>query len=467
MKRTLLCLLSLLLMAAGCRKPDTVPQEEPSGQSKETTYYAGLFAYSCMKGYYLWEKEVSDQLDNWKTGEDPIAKVRAVRYKDSEGNDIDRWTELMDDYSSFLSSLTGNGRTFGFEFVLYRQENYVIPQVTFVYEGSPAQKASLQRGDIILKVDGARLTMDDYAAVLTEKLYDNPTTLSLELADGSKRQLTATQMYSNPVNVVSTFNVGDKTVGYLHFTNFTQEAAQDLEEAFLYTFTEKRIDELVLDLRYNTGGYVSTAVALASLIAPPEVVEAKSVFNQSVYNSRLSEMMDDSDCFDPEYLDANPGIKHLWVIVTGHSASASESLICGLMPYMDVTLVGSTTYGKFCGGYLLKAEDWYDALAKETQEVDCEKGKEATALWGIYVIASRYADCNGETLSMPSGIPAHYEAVDNPNDGYPLGDPSETMLSVVLSLIENGSLPAAAPTKGASGREELPFSKKSDGVLLY
>ena len=462
MKRIYLWLLVIPLLAAGCTKQ---PDAETSKESDDTIFYANLFAYNCMKGYYLWEKEVADELDHWKKDEDPIKKVRAARYKDRYGEDIDKWTELMEDYSSFASSVSGNGKTFGFEFVLYASGNTVIPQVTYTYAGSPAERV-LHRGDIIMKIDGEELTRDNYVEVLTEKLYNNPTTLSLQMSNGSHLQLQAEEMYSNPVHTVRTLK-GAKTIGYLHFTSFTDEAVRDLENVFRQ-FKVNGIEELVLDLRYNTGGYESTATALASMIAPPEVVAAKSVFCQSVYNSHLTDIYSSDTYFDDQYLAVNPGISRLWVIVTGHSASASELLICGLAPYMNVMLVGTNTYGKFCGGYLLPAVGWFDALAKETDEVDCKKAKEATEKWGLYVIASRYADCNGETLSMPSGIPPHYEAYDDPGDGAPLGDPQESMLAEVLRRAGASDVwPAPTAVKGAARPETLPFTKPYDCVLLY
>ena len=472
-------LLALLLLPLSCHKQAVV---EPSGKEidvDQTQYYANMFAFNNMSAYYLWKAEVADGLKNWTYGDKPIEKVASLRYRDANGKLVDRWTELMEDCSPFTSSVTGNGKTFGMEFILLRYgENQVVMEVTFTYADSPARKAGIQRGDVITTVDGQTLTMDNYADLLSNKIYDAPGTITLGMLDGGSVQMTAVQMYSNPVHTVKVLDIGGKKTGYLHFTNFTLDACIDLVDAF-NTFKDAGIEDLVLDLRYNTGGYTTTASVLASMIAPPSVVQEGAVFNKSIYNENLTGQLDEDECFADSFtintskgkktlntLAANPGIRHLWVIVTGHSASASESLICGLIPYMDVTLVGSNTYGKFCGGYLFTAEEFFDYLAKnEDADVDCAAGKKATAGWGIYVIASRYADCNGVTLSMPSGIPADYEASDDPRDGFALGDPSEDMLSAVLAL--SGQLPFARPAvKSAAERDELPFSKPGDCALV-
>ena len=473
MKRYILPILLVLLGSCNKKTPDDDTQVKDP-----TTYYSNLFAFNLMYTYYLWADEEADAIKSWTYEDNAIEKVASLRYKDANGNLVDRWTELMEDCSSFENSITGNGKTFGMEFILLRYgQNGVVMEITYTYANSPARKAGLKRGDVVTSVDGQELTMDNYVALLTEKVYDFPGTITLGMLEGDNVQMSAVEMYADPVHVVKTLDAGGKKMGYIHFTNFTWDASLGLVEAFRQLKAEG-IEELILDLRYNTGGYSITAQVLGSLIAPPTVVQSKEVFNKEVYNSRLSDSMDQETRFAGSYtlegivkplntLEANPGIKHLWVITTGHSASASESLICGLYPYMDVTLVGSTTYGKFCGGFLIKAERFYDALAQEKSDVDWQAGKKATEGWGIYVIASRYADCNGITRSMPSGIPADYPATDDPRDGSDLGDPSESMLSVVLDLAAGKPLIAAPALTKAPQQQPLPFHKPGFGVLLY
>ena len=479
MKR-LLPLLMLLLLPLACNKPGVEDTSESSSGEMSSTYYVNLFAYNYMRAFYLWADEITSELSSWTYGDDPVKKVADCRYRNENKELVDKWTSLMEDYSSFESSVTGNGKTFGFDFYLTATGDHVRMVILYVYAGSPAQQAGLKRGDEANTFDGTELTRSNYSAILTEKLYTSPGTLQMGLLDGRTATMTAVQMYSNPVNVARTLEVGGKTFGYLHFTNFTLDSCEDLVEAFRQ-FKADGIEELVVDLRYNTGGYATTAAVLGSLIAPASVVSSKAVFNKDVYNSNLTPSMsaDAETHFADSFtltlssgkktlntLEANPDIQRVWFIVTGQTASASESLICGLYPYMDVILVGTQTYGKFCGGYLFKGEDFFDRIAGEKTDIDCAAGKKATTGWGIYVIASRYADCNGVTRSMPSGIPVDIEALDNARDGHELGDPEESMLAAVLSLIR-GEGPTRAASLRTSGPEEVPFHKPGDFVMLW
>lgn len=473
MKRLTL-LLAVSLLASACIKIPSSDQPDPAKR------FANLFACNIMDDYYLWSEEIADGIKSWSFSADPVEKVKQLRYKDAQGNEVDRWTELMEDCSPFLSTVTGNGQTFGFEFILYyldASHEQLGAVVTYTYEGSPSRKAGLMRGDVITTIDGQKITGDNYYDMLSEKIYDYATTVTLGLADGRSVKMTAETMYSNPIHIAKTLESNGLRIGYLHFTNFTQEAVVDLEDTFRQ-FKADGIEELILDLRYNTGGYATTGTVLASMIAPLSVVKEGAVYNKSLYNKNLSSFLDEDECFAEEFTftfsdgtkktvhpgEVNPGIRRLWVITTGHSASASEALICGLKPYMNVTLVGSNTYGKFCGGFLIQASDWFDAV-KDTESLDVEAGKKYTEKWGLYVIASRYSDCNGVTLSMPSGIPADYEAKDAPSDGYALGDPAESMLATVLSLA--GGYFAAPTRVSQDGAVEVPFEKTGSYNLLW
>jgi C-terminal processing protease CtpA/Prc len=465
MKRSIFSLLGILLLASACQKMD--PEDE-----RTVRYYANTFAYNVMNTYYLWKDEVSDKIENWVTTEDPIKKVEAARYE------MDKWTALYDNFSDVEGYFSGNLETFGLSFTLYYYDEamtQVCAVVTYTYENSPARKAGLQRGDIIVTVDGELITPDNYPAQAS-KLWGTGS-ISLGLEDGRTVSLQSVQMYENPVHTATTFDYGGKRFGYLHFTSFTLDSCPDLETVF-GQFKAEGITDLILDLRYNGGGYVTTSTALASMIAPPDVVKAKKVYNKDIYNDNLTQSEQDATRFEPEFtyeissgqevtvhpLEVNPGIEHLWAIVTDDSASASEALICGLKPYMDVTLVGQQTYGKFTGCILLSATEWFDSITETT--LDIEEGKAALPNWGIYLVVSRYADCNGVTLSMPDGITPDYAAKDRPKETFPLGDPSEKMLAATLSIATGGPAPASVKSISAQAVPE-PIHRPGFGVLIH
>lgn len=453
-----LLLAATLLLPAACHKDNVVEEELPD----EVRYYANLFAFNVMQSYYLWNEEMDRELSSWHYSDDPFDKVDACRYKQA-GKTVDKWTTLMEDYSSFMGSVTGNTKSLGLDFGLYyadSSQEKVCAVVRFPYADSPASKAGLRRGDVILTLDGQEMTASNYVSLVKEYLYGGGS-VTLGLADGRSVKLTAVQMYEEPVQTVRTLDADGKKIGYLHFTNFTMDACRKLEEV-MGQFKEDGIQELVLDLRYNTGGYTLTSSVLASMLAPLPAVTAGEVFTQDVYNKELSQAFENEllTCFTPEVgipltlidsctvypAQVNPGIQKLWVITTDNTASASEALICGLKPYMDVVLVGQRTYGKFCGGFLITAQGFFSSV--KADDLDTAEAMEKLEKWGLYVIASRYSDKNGVTLSMPDGIPADYEAKDDPLDGFQLGDPSETMLSAVLALSTGASEAASgAPSK--------------------
>ena len=446
-------LLAVTLLLPGCSKPDWQKEvEKLDYETRLQRKYVNTFAYNVLDSYYLWKTEIQSQLDAWQNWEEPIQKVADIRYKDASGKDIDRWTMVTDDYSSLHGGVSGHTRSLGMDFLLYytdQTHKKICAVVTYTYDYSPAHLAGLKRGDVILTVDGKEMTPDNYREIVRDGLLGGGT-VKLGLKGGKSVTVTAQDLYEDPVQKVTILENGaGKKVGYLHYTSFTLDSCNDLVSVFRQ-FVDEGIDELVLDLRYNGGGYVITEEVLASMLAPRSVVEAGSVLSRQVYNAELAkEMKDEPSQFKtsftfrnqgmPQFVSttgANPDLPRLFVLVTESSASASESLVCCLRPYMDVILIGGKTAGKFCAGFLMEAKDWYEEVKDSLEEGEYEKALPYVDNWGIYVMYSRYADCNGDTISMPDGIAADIKAEDDPLDGYGLGDPDETMLSAALRIIE-------------------------------
>ena len=469
-------------LATGCGKQ--VPDEygRLDDETRLQRKYVNTFAWNVMDDYYLWRDEIAPALERWENWEEPIRKVADIRYKDAAGKDIDRWTMLTDDFASLVGGVSGHTRTFGMDFVLYyadQAHTRICAVVTYTYDASPAAAAGLKRGDVILTVDGLEMRPNSYQAIVRDRLLGGGT-VKLGLSDGRSATITAVDMYEDPVHTVRILERPDgKKVGYLHYTSFTLDSCQELVEVF-HRFVQAGIDDLVLDLRYNGGGYLITEEVLASMLAPVSVVEAGSVLSQEIYNAKMAaEQKEEPTRFETGFMfrnngalqvistvGANPDLPRLYVLATESSASASESLVCCLRPYMDVILVGGRTSGKYCAGYLMQAKDWYDSVKKSLGESEYEQALPYVDNWGIYVMYSRYADCNGVTLSMPDGIAPDVEAEDDPLDGFALGDPEETMLAVALRLIEGRTRSAEAAAGPLLTPVPAGFHPRTQGLLV-
>ena len=480
--RWVIALLVLSTLGGGCNKQ--VPDEfrEMDDATKLQRKYVNTFAWNVMDTYYLWRDEIASAMERWKNWEEPVRKVADIRYKDAAGKDIDRWTLLTDDFASLMGGVSGHTRTTGMDFNLYyadKAKTRVCAVVTYTYDLGPAVQAGLKRGDIILTVDGREMTPDNYREIVRDRLLGGGT-VKLGLSDGRSVTVTAVDMYEDPVQTVRILErPGGKKVGYLHYTSFTLDSCEDLTVVFRQ-FKDAGIDDLVLDLRYNGGGYLIAEEVVGSMLAPVSAVDAGSVFFQDIYGPGMPEEgRSGPSCFKTGFMfrmdgslqvvstaGANPDLPRLYVLVTENSASASECLVCGLRPYMDVILIGGRTSGKYCAGYLIGAPDWYESVKKNLEEGEYEKALPYVDNWGIYVMYARYADRNGVTLSMPDGIAPDFGVEDDPLDGFALGDPEETMLATALGLIEGRTRSVGKSVGPSLAPVAVDFHPRTTGLLV-
>ena len=482
----LLTALCLLFLLPACVNPqpeepqkteEEIEREKQEEQLKRTRQGVNYFAASCMDLYYLWTEEIRVDLNLWLNREllaDPVTKIRDIRYK-KNGKEYDRWTDITDDYDSMTSSVQGVSTTYGCDIMLMMLDaTNVCAVVTIVYAGSPAAQAGLKRGDVIIQVNGTQMTKTNYYQLITDGfLYSSSCKITLLDTTtgraGTTLSMNAVTMYEDPVVYHSVFDVGGKKVGYLVFTSFTLRAIDDLL-AVCEQFKAAGVSELILDLRYNGGGYVTTEEALASMLAPEANVRAGDLFEQEVYNKELSDYFIKTNGADalktffktsfswgdgpiPSTCDTRSGhldLNHLYAIIDEGSASASESLLVGLMPYLDITLIGQQSHGKFCTGIMYGAQEWYDDY-KNSMTSEAYSYKKDVANWGLYVMIGRYADCNGNCPAMPDGLTPSVLVEDRPDLGYDFGDEREPMLRQALILAGRTDLKAAS-TRAAEVR---------------
>ena len=140
------------------QEPETPVSTKPSKQIQQ----ADQFAIDALATYYLWTKEIYNDLEklNPNTCTDPITVVHDIRYHTNK-KEVDHWTQLTDDLKSMTNSVEGLGLTYGYDLQAGRisnKEGVYFLIVTYVSKNSPAQKAGLKRGDIIMKIDGKEIT---------------------------------------------------------------------------------------------------------------------------------------------------------------------------------------------------------------------------------------------------------------------------------------------------------------------
>lgn len=349
----------------------------------------------------------------------------------------DRFSWIEQDANTLTAELSGQTTTTGMEFNLYLRSSgstSVIAQVLYVLPGSPAATAGIKRGDIISKVNGQSITTSNYSDLLfsgTNFTFGFATVSGSSLVDTDKTiSVTATTFQENPVFLDSVYTVGSKKVGYLVYNQFVPGAnGSDAGEydaqvdAVFSNFKTQGVNELVLDLRYNPGGYTSSSANLASLIG--KGISSSKLYFREEWNSSITPELQKaygSSFFIQNFLDKSQNIganlSRVFVLTTDHTASASELIINGLRPYMTVTTIGTTTYGKNVGSI---------TITDDTGKIK----------WGMQPIVFKSYNSAG-TSDYSTGFTPNVE-VNEPINLLPLGDTNEALLKAALSQISGST----------------------------
>ena len=151
----------------------------------------------------------------------------------------------------------------------------------------------------------------------------------------------------------------------------------------------------------------------------------------------------DGEKFEYNTTGYNIGLKKIYAIVDKGTASAAESILVGLMPYIPIVVIGGQTHGKFCTGLPLSADEWYTEMKKYLSNKYTRHSSIAEN-WGLYVMIATYADCNGENPCRPNGLTPAYTVEDVPENGIQIGDVNEPMLKKALELAGYHFAPKAA-----------------------
>lgn len=425
---------------------------------------------------YLWYNEITDRNPASIADKLDFFDTLKTEASTASGNPKDRFHFTINtaDYQERVSS--GAAAGYGFDLALIRSSPPRDIRIAFTEPDSPASTApaNLVRGDVILEVDGVDVvnggtqTEIDIinAALFPENAGEAHTFTVSDVDTNAERTFTITSsiVTTKPVNIAKTLDVGGNTIGYLHFTTFGTSSAEAALVTAMTDFQNAGISELVLDLRYNGGGFLDIAGELAFMIAGSARTNGrdfdKIVFNEKHQNTNpvtgnpltATPFHSTGQGFSVQDGQALPSVNlnRVFILSTSGTCSASEAVINGLRGVdVDVVLVGSTTCGKPYGFYATdNCGETYFTIQFRGEN---DKG------FGDYSDGFTPIDAATNAGELINGCAV---ADDFSNA---LGNESEAQLSSALSYIQTGVCPVMATTSQAA---EKLFSSNKAGSLL-
>jgi C-terminal processing protease CtpA/Prc len=461
MKKLIFCLISICLISfAGCK--DKIDELDNPWGINEDTLKVNKFIVDVFEDVYLWVNDIDMETSKktYNTYKNPYDFFKKLRYRD------DKWSGITDNIEELSNSFEGVETSYGYNLLIsYAYENspVAVGIIKFVYRDSPADKAGLKRGDILVSMNGNDITDKNYMQLV----YSSSISVSRGYYDGNQFipykesiKMTAVKQYHNPVVKDTIIVKGAHKIGYLCYSDFLEKSETELIEVF-QNFKNQGVSDVVLDLRYNPGGAVRTSVVLSSILAPASAVRNKDVFQIQIWNAAYTQYWkskgnDMKERFT-DTLPVNMDLSRLFVLTSDNSASASEATIIALEPYMDVIRIGAKTSGKFCGGGLISPEKIY----KDSKYYSAIKN------WGMYIMYFRYT--NKDETYYKEGLEPDVEAKENYLNLYPLGDEGDPLLGRAIAQItgqqyvEPRSIPVMPDFKI---RKDLSIKKPLDGKLI-
>jgi C-terminal processing protease CtpA/Prc len=450
-----MCLISL----ASCKDNDG-DIDNPSGIDGDILK-VNKFIVDVFDELYLWVDDIdmNTYKKTYSTYEDPFDFFKTMMYKD------DKWSGLTDDFEGLSDSFSGVETSFGYSLFFgyaYENSDIVVAIIKYVYPDSPADKAGLKRGDIIVSMNESSITDKNY----TDLVYLPSISVSRGYYDGSlfhsyeeSISMTAVKQYNNPIIKDTIIIKGENKIGYLCYSDFLEKSETELVRVFT-NFKNQGVTDVVLDLRYNLGGLVRTSIVLSSILAPNSAVKNKDIYQIQIWNDNYTQYWtskgDDMTENFTDTLPVNMDLKRLFVLASDNSASASEATIIALEPYMDVIQIGTKTSGKFCGGGLVSPDMMYDNSNYYKNIKN----------WGMYVMYFRYTNKNKTYYT--EGLDPDIMAEESFLNLKPFGDERDPLLGRAIAQITGVEYaePRSNQMTDFKIRKDLSFKKQIDDKLI-
>ena len=456
MKKIKFSILAFIIVFNSCKKSD---DEDPNIIRIETDLEIIDFIWKGLNQYYYWQENVLNLSDSKKESESDYAYFLSQNpdpktFFNSLLHPNDNFSWIVDNYVELENMLQGIDISDGMEFGLYVECNdqNIFGFVRYVQKDSDAESKGVKRGMVFSNINGTRLTRDNYRDLLFNNTNISYTIRFSEISYNQNNQcadiitgqedltLIKSRIVKNPIHISKIIESGGQKIGYLMYNQFLgvvesegKDYNSELNDAFS-NFLSKGINDLVIDLRYNPGGRISTSINLASMITGQF---NNQVFAKERWNSKLMNYWDENS---PESLlnrftnklGNNQSIFSLnldrvFVLTSARTASASELLINGLDPYIDVIHIGDFTVGKNQGSITV-----YDYI-------NDSRDKNPNHMYAMQPIVLKIGNVAGYT-DFPDGLEPDIfikESLLNPGI---LGDIEEPLLKIAIDQISGDAI---------------------------
>ncbi|GGE17469.1 peptidase S41 [Psychroflexus salis] len=389
------------------------------------------FIWKAMNIFYLNKSEVPDLADNrFNTVEDYTTYLETFLTPEALFDNLittnDRFSIIVSDFRKLEDALNGvrldNGMRFGL--VQLNNSNDVFGYVRYVLPNSPAANAGVERGMLFNKVNAVRLSEDtDFSSLFSGSNY------SISLAELNESNLQDTnqeialekiQLTEQAIHKTEIFENSSSTVAYLMYNGFRSGQENQLNAVF-GNFAAQGVNELVLDLRYNSGGDLRTSVDLASMITGQF---ASELFATQEYNANF-----ENEIINFTTQNRNGGslnslnLSRVFILTSPSTASASEMVISGLLPYINVVQIGTSTVGKYQASTTLYDSDNYR-----------RQNASLAHTYALQPLISKLKNANNYT-DFDEGIPPSISLNEDFNNLGELGTTSEPLLKKALEEI--------------------------------
>ena len=340
----------------------------------------GNFIYRGLNYFYLYKADTPELADDHFVNQDELNTFLSSFNTPESLFDFlkspqDRFSLLVSDYNELENALNGvtlnNGMEFGLVYYPDGSSN-IFGYVRYVLPNTDAESKNVERGMIFNTIDGQQLTDSNYTSLINLNSYQiglaefDGTTITPtgEIIDLVKQQYT-----ENPILIAETLTVQNQKIGYLMYNAFTRDFDPSLNAVFAQ-FKTDGITDLVIDLRYNGGGSVETAIDLSSMVTGQfnNQLFANELWNADRQAEYAAPKLFNNEIHTGELINSL-NLTKAYVLTTKRSASASELVINGLNPYINMKQVGDTTTGKYQASFLL-----YDAPAPNFSKSQANPG---------------------------------------------------------------------------------------------